>query len=82
MKLHFELAILDFWTKFTQEGYLWLKTERVKIIIEFCLHVFFFFNKYKFEKHKGQNAEILRNIARLTLTNITGKITFFKIVML
>ena len=34
-----------------------------------------------FKKHEAQDAEILRNIARLTLTNITGKITFFNTVM-
>ena len=25
--LHFEETILDFWTKFAQEGYIWLKTK-------------------------------------------------------
>ena len=39
------------------------------------------FKKHKFKKYEAQNAEILRNIARLTLTNITGKITFFIAVM-
>ena len=41
----------------------------------------FFFKKHKFKKHVAQNAEILRNIARLTLTNITEKNTFFNTVM-
>ena len=41
------------------------------------LYTRFLFKKHKFKKHEAQNAEILRNIARLTLTNITGKITYF-----
>ena len=48
--------------------------------IKVCTH-FLFFKKHKFNKHEAQNAKILRNIARLTLTNITGKITFFNTVM-
>ena len=44
----------------------------------FRMHVFF--KKHKFKKHEAQKAKILkknlRNTARLTLTNITGKITF------
>ena len=32
-------------------------------------------------KHEARNAEILRNIVRPTLTNITGKITFFNTAM-
>ena len=46
----------------------------------------FFFKKHKFKKHEVQKSEILRkhlrNIDRLTLTNITGKITFFNTVFL
>ena len=30
-------AILNFWTKFTQQRYLCSKTEKVDIIIEFCI---------------------------------------------
>ena len=37
IKFHFEQAILNFWTKFAQERYLWSKAEKVKIIIEFCI---------------------------------------------
>ena len=40
-----------------------------------------FFLRNKFKKHEAQNVEILRNIARLTLTNITGKIMFYNTVM-
>ena len=35
IKFHFEQTILNFWTKFAQERYLWSKTEKVNIIIEF-----------------------------------------------
>ena len=38
IKFHFEQTILNFWTKFTQEKYLYSETENVKIIIEF--HIF------------------------------------------
>ena len=46
-------------------------------------YMFFFFKKKqnKFKKHETQNAEILRNIARLTLTNITVKIAFLNTVI-
>ena len=37
IKFHFEQTILNFWTKFAQERYLWSKTEKLNIIIEFCL---------------------------------------------
>ena len=37
IKFHFEQAILNFWTKFAQERYLWSKAEKVNIIIEFCI---------------------------------------------
>ena len=37
IKFHFEQTILNFWTKFAQERYLWSKTEKVNIIIEFRL---------------------------------------------
>ena len=37
IKLHFEQTILNFWTKFAQQRYLWSKTEKVNIIIEFGL---------------------------------------------
>ena len=40
-----------------------------------AVHVFL--KKHKFNKHEAQNLKkYLRNIARLTLTNITGKIVF------
>ena len=35
----------------------------------------------RLKKHEAQNAEKLRNIARLTLRNITGKITFLNTAM-
>ena len=35
IKFHFEQAILNFCTKFAQERYLWSKTVKVNIIIEF-----------------------------------------------
>ena len=35
IKFHFEQTILNFWTKFAQDRYLWSKTEKVNIIIEF-----------------------------------------------
>ena len=38
IKFHFEQAIWNFWTKFTQEIYLYSETEKVNIIIEF--HIF------------------------------------------
>ena len=37
IKLHFEQTSLNFWTKFAQQRYLWSKTEKVNIIIEFGL---------------------------------------------
>ena len=37
IKFYFEQNILNFWTKFAQERYLWSKTEKVNIIIEFRL---------------------------------------------
>ena len=37
-------------------------------------YLFFLKKQNKFKKHETQNAEILRNIARLTLTNM-GKVT-------
>ena len=33
----FKLTILIFWTKFAQKGYFWSKTNKVNIIIEFCI---------------------------------------------
>ena len=41
-------------------------------------YLFFLKKQNKFKKHETQNAEILRNIARLTLTNITVKIAFLE----
>ena len=35
IKFHFEQTILNFWTKFAQERYLWSKRGKVNIIIEF-----------------------------------------------
>ena len=40
-----------------------------------------FSKKHKFKNHEAQNVEILRNIAGVTLTNATGKITLFNTVM-
>ena len=37
IKFHLKLTILFFWAKFDQKGYLWSKTKRVNIIIEFCI---------------------------------------------
>ena len=37
IKFYFDQTILNSWTKFAQERYLWLKTEKVNIIIEFCI---------------------------------------------
>ena len=37
IKFHFEQIILNFCTKFAQERYLWSKTEKLNIIIEFRL---------------------------------------------
>ena len=37
IKFHFEQTTLRFWTRFAQERYLWSKTEKMNIIIEFCL---------------------------------------------
>ena len=37
IKFHFEQTILNFWTKLAQEGYLCSITQKVNIIIEFCL---------------------------------------------
>ena len=37
IKVHFEQTILSFWTKFSLERYLWSKTEKLNIIIEFRL---------------------------------------------
>ena len=36
IKFNFEQTILNFWTNFAQERYLWSKTEKLNIIIEFC----------------------------------------------
>ena len=44
-------------------------------------YLFFLKKQNKFKKHETQNAEILRNIARLTLTNITVKIAFLNTVI-
>ena len=37
IKFHFQQTILNFWNKFAQERYLWSKTEKLNIIIEFRL---------------------------------------------
>ena len=37
IKFHFKQTTLSFWTRFAQERYLWSKTEKLNIIIEFCL---------------------------------------------
>ena len=37
MKFHLKLTILIFWNKFTQNGYLWAKMEKVNSIIEFYI---------------------------------------------
>ena len=37
IEFNFEQTILNFWTKFAQERYLWSKTEKLNIIIEFRL---------------------------------------------
>ena len=37
IKFHFEQSILNVWTKFAQERYLWSKTEKLNIIFEFRL---------------------------------------------
>ena len=37
IKFHFEQTILNFWTKFAQERYLWSKTEKLNILIKFLL---------------------------------------------
>ena len=34
---HLKLTILNFWSKFTQKGYFWSKTDQVNMAIEFCI---------------------------------------------
>ena len=36
-QISLEQAILNLWTEFIQNGYLWSKTEKVTIIIKFCI---------------------------------------------
>ena len=36
-KIQLKQTILIFWTKFTQKGYPWWKTEKMNITIEFCI---------------------------------------------
>ena len=41
-KFQFQLIILTFWTKFAKKGYFRSKTERVNIMIEFCMFELFY----------------------------------------
>ena len=60
-KLQLKLTKIFFWTRFTQKRYFWSKTEKVNIIIEFCIFEFFWLSNFRHPSHAIQET-LLRSV--------------------
>ena len=60
-KLQLKLTKNFFWTRFTQKRYFWSKTEKVNIIIEFCIFEFFWLSNFRHLSHVIQET-LLRSV--------------------